>query len=197
MPLTGTPEIIGVEPQKSRLLNLGGIRRGGSKQCLLWISAHPCNSARGPEDRPKAQSGNHPFPDCLELVGPDLRQQIFATTRQRDAGRYGRVRAVRWTPRRPCRISPKPPLPAYQATDSPVLMTPLAFAFPASQCWECRARPANAHGVSFPQTGVGNSTRDCRPLQPRVSDPASRHEALQHSAIFSTPLRPLGGVLAK
>jgi hypothetical protein len=80
----------------------------------------------------------------------------------------------------------------------PVLMTPLAVTFPASQWRECRARPANAHGASFPQTDVGNLDAGLAcPLQPRASDPVSRNEALQHSANFSTPVRPLGGVLAK
>ena len=37
----------------------------------------------------------------------------------------------------------------------PVLMTQLAFSFPASQWRECWARPANAHGASFPRTDVG------------------------------------------
>ena len=34
-------------------------------------------------------------------------------------------------------------------------MTPLAFAFPASRWRECRVRPANVHGASFPQMDVG------------------------------------------
>jgi hypothetical protein len=42
-----------------------------------------------------------------------------------------------------------------RAHAGPVLMTPLAFAFPAAQWRECRARLANAHGASFPQTDVG------------------------------------------
>ena len=94
-------------------------------------------------------------------------------------------------------------LSASMQADYQVLMTPLAFAFPASQWQGCRARLANAQGASFPQTDVGNLDAGLAcPLQPSALDPASRNEALQHSASVldnhgSTPVRPLGGVLAK
>jgi hypothetical protein len=76
-------------------------------------------------------------------------------------------------------------LSASMQADYQVLMTPLASAVPTSQRQGCWAWPANAHRASFPQTDVGDLDAGLAcPLQPRASDPASRNEALQHSANF-------------
>jgi hypothetical protein len=80
-------------------------------------------------------------------------------------------------------------------------MTPLAFAFLTRNVGNAGLGRRMLTVPRSRRRTSATSTRDCRPLQPDVSDPASGKEALLHSAPVldnrgSTPVRPLGGVLA-
>jgi hypothetical protein len=80
----------------------------------------------------------------------------------------------------------------------PVLMTPLAFAFPASQWRECRVRPANVHGASFPQMDVGYLDAGLPSLTTERLRPCLVKRGIATLGDFlHTSVRLLGGVLAR